>query len=793
MNESRPKPSLMGVPTDIRLWIADILKAEDPPSVFNLAAVNHKLFSETNKFRFHDIQLTMVSREILASDLDRWTEILQQNDAFSSVQQLTIHGSLPSVQCENHMKSTMEPCSSEQGRASSDKLINRQEFKEEHFNGKPHWKPYPEYTDWLALSEFLDSLLGLRHLVWHPLTLFPSPPLDVLDKKYDQKDLTACKLHILSYNLPRFVQKPAQRRGTDWYEYQLSTSSCLSSIVISLKQQYKARSLSCPERTMFYEFATKSAPNLTKVNITDVSSELPRRLNTVSPLIRPQSTKRTPLQGLSLYGRDPWSWNTQADFNDLRVLELLQANETTLQMAASREYPALSSLTLQPCCNIDEQLIRQLFCSLPPLESLHLCGQYSEETFQAILDLHGESIRKLCLVPVTLYDEFDYHRITPEFLKLIRTHCPNLRELRVPTIRSAGRKEECDLYRALGEFPKLNNLTLKLQQCDQIPDMDPGEFKNFVERDRRREMVIREWFINIAVDERLVREIFFFIAGTSSTLRRLRIGFDTSLRSVHPEYNYEGDREITKFMSRQYVAFRCDGDRLIVREIGAQGRKLRELEDPCSLGFRIGQRRLIGFSAVFPLRHEVIKCKAEMSEGEIERALANLKRKLESEPRGFRKGTESYRISMEKKNQIISEFKRLHPGLYEWGRDRDAAEARRQKAERREEHLRRESFNKWARENPKDHQEFRRAQRETKRKKKAEEMRLAREAEKEAKRKAEAHARDMANPNRDWGDDSLDRQDTRYIPGDPEVSESDWWNKWYSYPLTDLLPEKLYG
>ncbi|OQD88451.1 hypothetical protein PENANT_c004G07175 [Penicillium antarcticum] len=733
MNGNNPEPSLMGFPAEMRLLIADILQAEDPPSIFNLAAVNRNLYIETNRYRFRDIQLNLVTRKKLAEDL--WKEILQRNDAFSSVQRLTIQGFLPPIQDERVKKMTVVPWSSAEDRDNINELTSREEFNDQNFDGKPHWKPRPEYNAWPALPEFVYRLLGLKDLVWSSLTLFPPPLLNVLNKKFHQTNLTTCKLHILTYNLPRYVQQSEQRCDTNWYEYHLATSPCLSSIVLSVEQQRDVRRLSQDDKMMLYELATRLAPNLTKVNIMDVSSELPCRLNAVPRPIVSQSLKRNPLQGLSL---------------NLRVLQLWQANEGTLQNAGSRDYPALSSLALQPNSEVEEELVRRFVCSLPLLNSLHLCGKYSEETFQAILDCHGQSLRKLCLVPVTLYDEFNYHRITLELLKLIRTHCPNIQDLRVPTIRSAGGREECDLYRALGEFPKVTNLTLELQQCDEIPDMDPGVFRDFVERDRRRELNIRQFFTKIAVDER--------------------------------------------FMSRQYVAFRCDGDRVVVREIGVKSRKIKEHESPCLLGAYFAERGYIGFFGVFP-QPEVIKTKDQMTENEIERAIRNLKLDFASNSGGRWEDEPKERLI---KEELIREFKRLHPGLYEWSEAHDAAEARKEEAKKRAAEQEKRRFNKWTRENPKAYQDYLRARREAKLKKKLEEKKAAKEAKEEAKRKAEAYARHMANPNRDWGDDSLDGKNTwnrwpvSNVPKlDPKMA-GDWWNKWYSFPLTDLPPEKLY-
>ncbi|KAJ6046269.1 uncharacterized protein N7446_009361 [Penicillium canescens] len=767
---AKDKPTLVGVPPEIRLVILDILQLEDPQSIFSFAAVSRKLYSETNKYRFHDIQLTLVNRNKLTVDIDRWNKILRQNDSFSSVLRVTVQGSLPPIQEEGDEDKnlTAVPWSSAEDRDNINELTSREEFYEQDFGGKPHITPRPEYCGWSPLPEFLGQL-------------------------FIQTDVPTCKLHIMTYNLPRHFHKQSSRHGTDWYEYQLATSPCLSSIVLSYNQKHYSRVMTSHENMMLYDLATRLAPNLTHVNIMDISSELPRRPNAPPGPTSNQSINGKPLQGLSLTGGDPWEWNKQSDYSDLRVLQLWDVDEAMLWTAASREYPALNSLAVQPSSEVKDETVRRFVCSLSPLDSLHLCGEYTQETFQAILDHHGESLRKLCLVPVGEYDRFDYRRITPEFLTLVRTHCPNLKDFRVPTIRSAGRREECDLYRALGQFPKVINLTLELQHCDQCADMDPGEYKDYVERDRRREMRIKEWFTNIAVDERLVREIFSFIARTSP-LRRLRIGFDTSLRSVHPDFNYKGDRAITKFMSRQYVCFRCNDDRLIVREIGAKARKLKEDEDPCELGPRDEAFGYAGFSSVFPTHAELARRKELKQEKERQDLLFGLKcelAKVECNPND----PFSKKKAEKEKERIFLKFKWDHPDVLEWTEamaeykaqkeaEELAEEIAKLKAKETAEEEERRRFERWKWVHWREYAKLVWA-----------EVIAEQRAEEEVKKKAEEHAKKMADPNRDWGDDSLDRKerDGRWADPPPRSDPGRWWERWYSHPLTDLEPEILFN
>ncbi|KAJ6002309.1 hypothetical protein N7522_007536 [Penicillium canescens] len=215
---AKDKPTLVGVPPEIRLVILDILQLEDPQSIFSFAAVSRKLYSETNKYRFHDIQLTLVNRNKLTVDIDRWNKILRQNDSFSSVLRVTVQGSLPPIQEEGDEDKnlTAVPWSSAEDRDNINELTSREEFYEQDFGGKPHITPRPEYCGWSPLPEFLGQLVGLKDLVWRSLTLFPPPLL--------KTDVPTCKLHIMTYNLPRHFHKQSSRHGTDWYEYQLATS-----------------------------------------------------------------------------------------------------------------------------------------------------------------------------------------------------------------------------------------------------------------------------------------------------------------------------------------------------------------------------------------------------------------------------------------------------------------------------------------------------------------------------------------------------------------------------------------
>lgn len=175
-----------------------------------------------------------------------------------------------------------------------------------------------------------------------------------------------------------------------------------------------------------------------------------------------------------------------------------------------------------------------------PLESIHLSGLLAaEKTFQALLDHHGPSLSKLSLASA---DSWTKLVITVDRIQRIRTHCPNLRDLRIPILYTSGGTREAELYQALGDFPCLTDVSVLLQLATEPNILPPSDLA-----------LVRDMLVSLFVNDDLARDILITIvkAGASS-LQRL----DVKLEAATTPRKLD---DITDLMPRNWKALRIPG------------------------------------------------------------------------------------------------------------------------------------------------------------------------------------------------------------------------------------------
>ncbi|KAJ5802026.1 uncharacterized protein N7503_004476 [Penicillium pulvis] len=151
-----------------------------------------------------------------------------------------------------------------------------------------------------------------------------------------------------------------------------------------------------------------------------------------------------------------------------------------------------------------------------PLNYLYIYGLRSAENLHRIVERHGSTLKGLIIAPSTIglprYPRFDVLGI----LQLAKL-CPNLEELRLQIKRSTGSKEECELYKALGQFLNLHSLVLDLH-------FDARPRPPLFHIDTQDLTVLRKTLINAAMDEKLALGIWNMInTNGSSRLKYLRV------------------------------------------------------------------------------------------------------------------------------------------------------------------------------------------------------------------------------------------------------------------------------
>ncbi|KAJ6008142.1 hypothetical protein N7540_012118 [Penicillium herquei] len=166
-----------------------------------------------------------------------------------------------------------------------------------------------------------------------------------------------------------------------------------------------------------------------------------------------------------------------------------------------------------------------------PLKYLYIKGLRSAKNFDRIIQHHGPLLKGLSLVPFTSRAH-GYPRLNPSEVYEIAIHCPNLEELHFQVTRSGGNQAECEMYKAFGHFHNLQTLFLDLE-IDARPNI-PSMGRRPVTEDFE---VLRQTFINAAIDENLALQISSIIKRNNSNLKDLRL-LPIGNQSFAPDESY---------------------------------------------------------------------------------------------------------------------------------------------------------------------------------------------------------------------------------------------------------------
>jgi hypothetical protein len=585
-----------------------------------------------SKNRFRAITVRVSSLKNLEAEIKSWNTIFERNSAFGFVRELTISGRLATPadeaeeqgDCGNPLpKAIVEH---DQG---EDELTRRGEVYDDILRGRfYHLGVEEELSDdpWKEVAALLRKLTGLKEVVWACERWFPQPLLDVLHRT------PGCQLHIKAFDPPRLSRADpdddedddsdddesihdseedtalqscgALKEGcVDENEYRLATSPCLTSVVVPVAYddphrgsnedaaQWMVRALT---PSLKHVHIIDSGPGFAYRTMTRVSSRQHILGDELNDEIGPGE-----LESLSL---DPAneerleSWEKAIDFSRLRNLQLWRARRGTLARARLCDLSSLKVLALDVFNDrhsIDaspvDRAVATFLTSLPRLESLHLTGPWSAETFAAVLKHYGRSLRTLSLYP-SENRRLHQFLITPNNIQAIGKYCPNLRDVRLQVKRSSGDKEEQEIYRAIGALPKVRHVSLQL---DIYNPVKVGLPERSLERDSEH---VRQIFINMAIDEKLAEEIARLIAseGRIETVS-LDIGINVT--------GILGD--VARYMKRQWKCFivprSADELGVVVKELNVERRKRREEGESSTELFDFAK----AFASLWPLNEHL--------------------------------------------------------------------------------------------------------------------------------------------------------------------------------------------
>ena len=248
----------------------------------------------------------------------------------------------------------------------------------------------------------------------------------------------------------------------------------------------------------------------------------------------------------------------------------------------------------------DEPLVDVLLQTLRPLQNLELTGLMGESAFMVILHQHGATLARLKLIT-----EFQHPRSTGSpipfaisyaHIRDLRQQCPGPRDLELLLPHSKGDQQEVNMYRTLGQLPRLKRLSLLLD-CSKRDTT--GVIKmGCLQIGAHNTHIVRDCLINAAVDSSLARSISDLVFHSQKQSYGVPDPFfrQLKLRIVHAGVFGDDawDAEFSRVLHWLGRSWHCERDprdshseAFLVREIGEDDREgLRQWldEDPSYVG-----------------------------------------------------------------------------------------------------------------------------------------------------------------------------------------------------------------
>ncbi|KAJ5547268.1 hypothetical protein N7494_004853 [Penicillium frequentans] len=288
------------------------------------------------------------------------------------------------------------------------------------------------------------------------------------------------------------------------------------------------------------------------------------------------------------------------DLSNLRSLQIGRVYDPINLVNIAKLFPNLERLFIDPNpkgrpgmhLQSDHDDSIAAIIAFEPLNYLHIDGLRSAENLHRIVERHGPTLKGLIITPSTIglsrYPRLDVFGIF-QLAKL----CPNLEELRLQIKRLMGSKEECELYKALGQFSTIHSLVLDLH-------FDARPRPSLFHVDTEDLTVLRKTLINAAMDEKLALGIWNMInTNGSSRLQYLRVVPFGTYNFSTPE-TYLLDCFAKSYLVTRYN-FHSPGSPSI-KEIGKRAREIRHYKSIYSKEetFRLPERLTLLLHDIWP-------------------------------------------------------------------------------------------------------------------------------------------------------------------------------------------------
>ena len=513
-------------------------------SLFSFSLVSRRCYEASTRHRFDRICLVAWNSEDLREKLGQWKDLPARHGGVPYVRQLKVAGSMQDSrpEAEALWGATMDhlSCNGEaddDGNGDSDFCMPSEWLVRSYVSSERRQTREVKQRRndaWLSLARFIADLPALTDVAWASPDPVPGCILSTLHQIHSN-----VRLHIHYFNFPSLRQPPGPLEDIDEDDYALATSSCLYSMAVSGYGYGYGGNFEYNEEAVLSMVAS-TAPKLRHVLMRSEAPGdsletralyaarrppwqgfFPSRVSTsAEPPVAKGCLKTLHLGGLPLNTRQLEVWDSHTDFSKLCSLRIhnisLDAIEALVRVARSDNFKSLHTLALsipifdESSVQANKLSVDVLLQTLSPLQHIELTGLMGERTFMAILHQHGGTLAKLKLIPgfqgVCSTGPPTPFVISYAHIQDLRQQCPGLRDLELLLPRSKGDQQEVDIYRALGQLPKLKRLSLLLD-CSKR-DITGVIKMGCLQLGAHNTPVVRDCLINAAVDSSLASSIF---------------------------------------------------------------------------------------------------------------------------------------------------------------------------------------------------------------------------------------------------------------------------------------------
>ncbi|TEY66789.1 hypothetical protein BOTCAL_0132g00220 [Botryotinia calthae] len=609
----------LSLPLEVLQHIAGCVETAHRPSLYAFSLTSKACHRAATLLVFQQIVITVHDRERLQCDVDRLIESLSRTDSFRHIQSITIKGALrPKVERQGGY-GPQPPYLAITG--LDEVLVDEEPYSYHDLYKVDDEDVIEKFSEedmaWAPVVNLLQAKIHLRDLVYDCRSQFPPSLLRALHEQHPQS-----RLHHLTFRFRTLAQDIPNS-----YEMALATSPSL----------YRVK-LTCALRDTdgYDDFNLEALLELTAGLATNLKQVIVLNLVPACSLrsVRPRgSWQRLPgftdgkvgsLTSLSLKGYSRLNspkmlqdWSRYTDFACLQHLTLGGcydaqksglSGETMEWVGQNHFFPRVKTLSVyltrdnffhdRP--HYSDHAV-SFFQAFESLEELSIDGPIDSKILDTVLSRHGQTLKKLSFHPfeerhvnANGRDPLDIpFQFTKDHCLQIEVQCPVLEELAIPVKRNMSSASETKMYRCFGRMKNLRSLFLILDCSNWQVTRDSTYNLKFDEDDRKTLVgftfpfltrgVLKEAFINCAVDETLARSIWKIIIQnkTGRRLERLKLwptggavyGLDTVLLGISFRFMIQN-------MTRSWILERDpreDEEELFtVRELGQHKRKIHD-------------------------------------------------------------------------------------------------------------------------------------------------------------------------------------------------------------------------